>query len=193
MNRNFKHLNIHLNKLLQDVYGSPPDPRHTEWARQMFDLLFANNKEIHSVLDAGCGDNAFMREWFEGIGAKYTGIALRSSSPNVTNMDFSFLEYEDDSFDLVLSRHSLEHSPMPIITLMEWHRVSKAWLCLILPNPLEYGWAGLNHYSVMHPTQIEFLLKRAGWNIIWSDFSEKTELRYYCEKVRKSEYEKATE
>lgn len=190
MNRDFKHLNIHLNKLVDDVYASPPDTQHTEWAKEVFDIWFTPNREVKTVLDVGCGDTAFMKDLFENVGAKYTGIALKSNNLNVTNMDFSFLDYEDDSFDLIFSRHSLEHSPMPIVTLMEWYRVSKAWLCLILPNPLHYGWAGLNHYSVMHPTQIESLLKRAGWNIIWANFDEKSELRYMCEKIRKTEYEK---
>lgn len=192
MNRDFRHLNIYLNKLVSDVYPAPVDEQHTEWALQMFNLWFAKNKEVKSVLDAGCGDTAFMKPHFEKIGAEYTGVALNSDNPNVQNVDFTFLPFEDDSFDLVWSRHSLEHSPMPIITLMEWYRVSKAWLCLVLPNPVTYGWAGLNHYSVMHPTQVEFLLKRVGWNVIWSDFSEPSELRYMCEKVRKTEYEKAT-
>lgn len=193
MNRDFRHLNIYLNRLMQDVYPAPPDDGHTHWARQIFDKAFGNNPFVKTVLDVGCGDTAFMKPWFEAIGAEYTGIAINSNSPDVTNMDFTFLDFEDDSFDVVVSRHSLEHSPMPLITLMEWHRVSKAWLCLVLPNPLEYGWVGLNHYSVLHPTQVEFLLKRAGWSIIWTDFGEKSELRYYCEKTRKTEYEKATE
>ena len=192
MNRNFSNINTYLNKLLQDIYASPPDEKHTAWARNVFDKWFLNNTSVKTVLDVGCGDTALIKDWFGAIGAEYTGIALNSNNPNVTNMDFSFLSFEDDSFDLIWSRHSLEHSPMPLLTLMEWYRVSKSWLCLILPNPLEYGWAGLNHYSVMHPTQIEFLLKRAGWNVIWTDFSEPSELRYMCEKIVKTEYEKAT-
>lgn len=193
MNRDFRHLNLYLNKLIPDAYNAPPDEQHTKWALEVFNLWWANNKQVKEVLDVGCGDTAFMKPYFEGMGAKYHGIALNSNSPDVTNGDFSFLDFEDESVDLIWSRHSLEHSPMPLISLMEWYRVSRAWLCLVLPNPIYYGWAGLNHYSVMHPNQIEFLLKRAGWNIIWSNFSEETELRYVCEKVRKSEYEKATE
>jgi len=194
MNRDFSRINTYLNRLLEDVYGQPEDPGHAKWARDVFENWFEPYSEIKALLDVGCGDDAFMRKWFEEEkGVKYTGIAIKTLSPNVINMDFSFLDFPDNSFDCILSRHSLEHSPMPLLTLMEWYRVSRAWLCVILPNPVAYGWAGLNHYSVMHPNQIEFLLGRAGWNPIWSDFSEPTELRYFCEKNRKSEYEKATE
>lgn len=192
MNRDFSRINTYLNKLVQDIYDQPVDPGHTKWALDVFDNWFKPYKNIKTLLDVGCGDTAFMKERFESIGIEYTGVALKTNNPNVHNMDFSFLNFDDNSFDIIFSRHSLEHSPMPVLTLMEWYRVSKSWLCLILPNPITYGWAGLNHYSVMHPNQVEFLLERAGWNIIWSDFNEPSELRYMCEKIRKSEYEKAT-
>ena len=147
---------------------------------------------VKRVLDVGCGDTAFMKEMFESECINYTGIALRTNHPDVINMDFTFLDFPDNSFDMIFSRHSLEHSPMPIISLMEWHRVSSAWLCLILPNPLAFGWTGRNHYSVLHPSQAEFLLDRAGWHIIWTDFTNPNELRYMCEKIRTSEYERST-
>lgn len=188
--RNFHRINIYLNQLLDDVYPQPPDPGHIAWATQVFERWFLPNQVGESILDVGCGDTAFMRPLFEGIGLKYTGIAVKTVDPNILNMDFSFLDFDDDTFDVIFSRHSLEHSPMPLLTLMEWNRVSSHFLCLILPNPIKWGWTGKNHYSVLHPDQIEFLLNRAGWKIIWTDFSEDTELRYMCEKNRKSEYEK---
>lgn len=191
MNRDFVHLNTHLNRLMDDIYPQPEDSGHTHLAEDVFYKWFKSSLKIKSILDVGCGDTAFMMPMFESINVKYTGVALKTSNPKVTNMDFSFLEYEDNSFDCILSRHSLEHSPMPLVSLMEWNRVSRHFLCLILPNPEYYGWTGLNHYSVLHPNQAEFLLKRAGWNIIWTDFSEPTELRYMCEKDTQSEYDKA--
>ena len=44
------------------------------------------------------------------------------------NADYNFLEYPDNSFDLVFSRHSLEHSPFPVLTLMEWYRVARDFM-----------------------------------------------------------------
>jgi hypothetical protein len=52
---------------------------------------------------------------------------------------------------------------------MEWERVSKYWLGLVLPAPEWYGVKGINHYSVMHHEQIENLLARAGWKVLWND------------------------
>ena len=190
MLRNFSRLNMYLNMLLDDVYPQPTDAGHTKWANQVFEKWFMPNGLGESVLDVGCGDTAFMKSRFESVGMKYTGVAVRTINPEIVNADFSFLDFDDNSFDVIFSRHSLEHSPMPIITLMEWNRVSSHLLCLILPNPITYGWAGRNHYSMLHPDQVEFLLNRSGWHIIWTDFSEESELRYMCEKVQKSEYGK---
>jgi len=191
LKRNFNHLDIYLNKLIQDIYPQPEDAGHTGMANDLFEKWIApyptNTK---NVLDVGCGDTAFMSQWFEDVGIEYTGVALGGNHPKVVHEDFSFLPFEDGQFDMVFSRHSLEHSPMPLISLMEWHRVSNHLLCLILPNPDHFGWAGQNHYSMLHPNQVEFLLGRAGWNIVWTDFEERQELRYMCEKVRGTEYDK---
>lgn len=177
---------------MDDIYPQPTDPGHTKWATDVFNKWFKNESSIKNILDVGCGDSAFMKPMFDSIGIKYTGISLRTDNPDIINMDFNFLEFDDNSFDCIFSRHSLEHSPMPLIALMEWFRVSNHLLCLILPNPKEFGWVGKNHYSVMSPNQVEFLLDRAGWKIIWTDFSEGAELRYMCEKSRKSNYERVT-
>ena len=113
---------------------------------------------------------------------------MGTDNPNVLNMDFSFLEFEDDMFDCVISRHSLEHSPMPILTLMEWHRVAKSYLCLVMPNPSKFGYVGKNHYAVMPKQQIKWLLRRAGWRILETEYTE-DEFRFLCLKFPVIGYE----
>lgn len=137
---------------------------------------------------------------FERHNVTYEGVAIgedvqvaQSKGRNVKKMDFTFLDYSDKSFDLVFARHALEHSPFPLITLMEWHRVAKSWLGIVLPAPEWYTYKGLNHYSVMEKGQIENLLERAGWRPIWMDVDEKAfgktaavkphEYWYMCEKI----------
>ena len=44
---------------------------------------------------------------------------------DVRNMDQSFLDFADETFDLVWCRHCLEHSPMPFFTLTQLVRVLK--------------------------------------------------------------------
>jgi ubiquinone/menaquinone biosynthesis C-methylase UbiE len=192
--RDYSYFDKYITQLLQDVYPQPEDAGHTRMAQEIIDRWLSLMTTCHSVLDAGCG-TGFCQPMFERYGVAYEGICLgkdyftaQELGHNVKRMDFNFLEYADESVDLIFSRHSLEHSPMPLLTLMEWHRVSLNWLCVVLPNPVHYGWSGQNHYSVMHPKQIEFLLERSGWHIMWTDFSEPTELRYMAEKERRSLY-----
>lgn len=189
--RTYLHLDGYLNSLIEDVYPQPQDEGHTAWAFEAFDAIISPHTDIQTVLDVGCGE-AFMQEWFTKIGAKYTGITLgkedivkaKELGRNVLEMDFSFLDFPDSSFDLILSRHSLEHSPMPLLTLMEWHRVSKKYLLLINPTPTGFGWAGRNHYSVMNSEQLEFLLDRANFRLLFREETEQ-EYRYMCVKKGK--------
>lgn len=196
--RNFLDVNRYLDILLADIYPQPPDQGHISMAGQVI-YKWCRDLACNNVLDVGCGQG-IAYPFFAELGIDYTGVTLgddykvcKDLGLNVYKQDFTFLSFGNESFDMIFSRHSLEHSVMPLISLMEWERVSRNFLCLILPNPDWYKWAGLNHYSVMHPNQVEFLLDRAGWHIIWSDFDEPQELRYMCEKKHKSHYDKYLE
>ena len=180
MTRDYKHIDQHLNKLLGEVYPQPDDPGHTRMAQKVIDQWASRMTTCHSVLDVGCG-TAFCQPMFENWGMSYEGICLgedylvgKELGRNVKRMDFNFLEYEDESFDLVFSRHSLEHSPMPILSLMEWRRVAKNWLGLILPAPEWYTYKGQNHYSVMNLDQINNLLDMSGWRLLWQEVHMET-------------------
>ena len=184
MNRSFLNWNVYLNKLLVDDYPSPADKGHTRLLRGIIHEWISKLKGVTSVLDVGCGDAAIAEPFFRNLGIEYTGIALgldahkhKKRSVKAINADFSFLEeFADNSFDLIFSRHSLEHSPAPLLTLMEWHRVSQHFLCLVLPNPDHWGRTGLNHYSCLYDDQWKFLAERAGWGMIWN---KKTDQEYW--------------
>lgn len=200
--RDFTHINSYLDKLYGDIYQQPEDAGHTRYAQKVIDHWCSRMTTCKSVLDVGCGEG-FCQPMFEKWGVKYEGVAIgedvinaQAKGRNVKRMDFSFLEYPDNSFDLIFARHSLEHSPMPVITLMEWARVSTNWLGIVLPAPEWYTYTGLNHYSVMNMEQVKNLLNVAGWKVMWEDIhfelfdKEKPESRtpneYWlmCEKKR---------
>ena len=173
--RNYEHIDSYITKLYGEIYAQPEDVGHTRLAQKVVDHWCSRMTTCHSVLDVGAGQG-FCQPMFERWSIKYTGVALgedvvvaQGLNRNVAKMDFSFLDYEDNSFDWIFSRHSLEHSPMPLLTLMEWKRVAKNWLGIVLPAPEWYTFAGLNHYSVMNMAQIRHLLDVAGWNVMWDD------------------------
>lgn len=209
--RDWSRMDGYLNVLLSEVYPQPigENDEHPALAREVIDLWMSRLTGCNTVLDVGCGEG-FAQPIFERWGAKYEGVSLstdviaaQKKGRNVKKMDFSFLEYDENSFDLVFSRHSLEHSPMPLLTLMEWARVSKQWLGLIVPAPEWYTFRGLNHYSVMTRGQLESIMEPSGWRIIWSEIGYKSrgiiadqegkevlsppeihEYRLFCEKKR---------
>jgi SAM-dependent methyltransferase len=189
MIRDFDNVNRYLNILLSDDYGQEPDNGHTMMIKEVMDK-WISNMNSKTVLDIGCGATAIAETFFKRRGMKYTGISLgidaekaQALGRNVVKADMTFLPKEwDESFDLIWARHVVEHSPMPIITLFEFNRVSKAHLCLIVPKPDFFGRYGKQHYSVLYDDQWRFLMDRAGWGVIWEDHDHPQEYRFMAEK-----------
>jgi SAM-dependent methyltransferase len=198
--RDWSRIDGYLTSLLTDIYPQPSGgDEHSDMAKGVIDKWMSRLTNCNTVLDVGCGEG-FCQPFFEKWGVQYEGICLGrdyvvavENGRNVKKMDFSFLEYPENSFDLIFSRHSLEHSPMALLTLMEWAFVSRQWLGLVMPHPSFYTYKGLNHYSVLEHGQISSLLDRAGWKIVWDELGYiKTdtqgtvvhELQIFCEKKR---------
>jgi ubiquinone/menaquinone biosynthesis C-methylase UbiE len=189
--RNFNHLNGYLDELYEDIYEQPVDEKHTFLAiTAAMDMVY-ELENCDTVLDVGCGE-AFMQDTFEEMGMEYLGVCLgtdyltaHENGKNVDEQDFNFLPYPEETFDLIFARHALEHSPMPILTLFDWHRVAKHWLCLIMPKPKFWQFIGRNHYSVMALSQCRVLLRRAGWDLVYEDHTHPWEYRFLCKKIER--------
>ena len=187
--RDWLFIDKYYQELLQDIYEQPEDVGHTMMAKEIIEKWFPK-MDGRTVVDMGCG-TGFCSDFVEEQGKEYIGIeeGTVSKSPIILNKDFSFTGFKDNTFDIVLSRHSLEHSPFPLLTLMDWHRISKKYLLLVLPNPDYYTYMGRNHYSVMNKQQTRWILRRAGWEVMETDYSEHTELRFLCEKRDRKSFE----
>jgi ubiquinone/menaquinone biosynthesis C-methylase UbiE len=201
--RDYSNMERYLNGFQNDIYPQPEDEGHTRYAQEIVDEWMTKMTSCTSVLDVGCG-TGFCQPMFEKFGIAYTGITLgqdfltaTSLGRNVKKMDYSFLDFPDESFDLIFARHSLEHSPMPLLTMKEWYRVSKQWCGVVLPAPELFTFRGINHYSVMNERQAELSFASAGWAAIWksiayhkpvsegNDIPELPfEYRYMLEKIR---------
>jgi len=158
MDRDFTNLNKYLNRLQKEVYEQPYDEGHKDWAYNAIHTLVP---PISSVLDVGCGSGFCQPIFHDEMGIMWTGQDFF-----LDGTDFSFLPYADNSYDMVFARHVLEHSPMPLITLMEWHRVSKQYALIVLPAPEYWQVFGKNHYYVLPKAQWWNLFNEAGWKIV---------------------------
>lgn len=185
--RDYRHIEAYLSDLVPDVYAQPPDDKHNALTHEVIQHWVAL-LELESALDVGCGQGhalAMLAEYAERVEGVTLGDdydVCQAQGMPVQKADMSFLPYDDGEFDLVFARHALEHSPMPLLTLMEWQRVSRKWLVLVVPSLTSFGWYGRNHYYVLLPQQWTGLIERAGWEIILSeDSTDEFEHRFFCE------------
>jgi SAM-dependent methyltransferase len=170
----YRRLDAFLRRLQEDVYPEPPSELHDRLSAEVFSRLQA----LHplpagaKVLDVGCGQGVAL-ELFRQAGMDAVGITLgpdaevcRAKGFTVLEMDFTFLDFEDGSFDLVWCRHALEHSVMPFFLLAEMRRILKPGGVLYLevpaPDTACAHQTNPNHYSVLGKSMLLELVRRAG-------------------------------
>lgn len=183
--RDYTRIEEYLNKLQKDIYEQPPDDGHTEWAREAIKSLTPLDVRTKKVLDIGCASK-FCEHFF----VKWFGMTYTGQDYFVDESDFSFLPYDDDEFDLIFARHVLEHSPMPLLTLMEWHRVCRQYAIIILPAPEYWQTFGRNHYYVLPKEQWWNLFDLSGWKVLKEeDFTTSDEIfmKHYMPEAEQKE------
>jgi len=189
--RDYKYIERYLNQLIADIYPQPPDTGHLESAKEIVTKWLPLLSGLNTIVDVGCGQGQvipLLSKYAPTIGVTLGEDAkiAKGKGFDVKHADMSFLPFVDNQFDLIFARHVLEHSPMPLLTLMEWHRVSKQWALIIVPGLNHFGPSGRNHYYVLKDDQWVNLFTRAGWHPIWMDksVSPVQETRFMCEKNR---------
>jgi len=165
------------------IYDEGTSPMHETLTKQVIDqyVLPLNIPKNGKVLDLGCGPGYFLNYMREQGYTDLTGVSLspedvkmcEANGHAIKKYDMSFLPqqdgYYDESVDFIFLRHSLEHSPYPIFTLMEYNRVLKQGSKMYIEVPApdcerKHEW-NLNHYSILGTEQLAALLVRTGFNI----------------------------
>jgi SAM-dependent methyltransferase len=172
----YGRLEAFLRRLNTEIYPEPRSALHDQISQQAFALV----QSLHPLargalaLDIGCGQGVAL-ELFRDAGLNGVGItfgadaeACRAKGLEVRDMDFTFVEFDDESFDLVWCRHALEHSVMPYFLISEMHRVMKPGGVLYLETPAPdtacRHETNPNHYSVLGKSMILELLRRTGFS-----------------------------
>lgn len=152
--RDYSGLDRALDQLAADVYRDMPQGQHAEISRNVIRLLVEKGIITDGTLTldvgAGCGIGAVE---LSKNGAAVTCVDLDPQIESVTKADQSFLPLADAQFELVWARHVLEHSIMPMFTLMEYRRVMRegahCYVEVPAPDTDAQHELNANHYSIL--------------------------------------------
>lgn len=165
------------------IYDEGESPFHKTITSHVVKTYFdpINLAKDAKILDLGCGPGYFLDEIKERSYTNYLGITLsagdikicQDKGHKIESHDLSFLNqkdgFDDESVDFIFLRHALEHSPFPIITLMEYNRVlkkdSKIYIEVPAPDCERKHEYNANHYSILGQSQLAALLIRTGFTI----------------------------
>jgi len=165
------------------IYDEDDSELHKNITKQVVEKYIdpLNIPKNAKILDLGSGPGYFLDEMKARGYTDLTGVGLspgdnkiaRDKGHTIKEYDLSFLPqqdgYYDESVDFIFCRHTLEHSPYPIFTLMEYNRILKQHhkIYIEVPQPdcdrkHEFN---ANHYSILGIQQLAALLDRTGFNI----------------------------
>jgi ubiquinone/menaquinone biosynthesis C-methylase UbiE len=121
------------------------------WApsiRRIILLMFAKGRSFKKVLEVGAGDGSILQKLSDyNFGSEYHAVEISDSgvahirSRNIKDLvsvqefDGYKLPFEDDSFDLVILSHVLEHVEHERLLLREIKRVSSNF---VIEVPIDY-------------------------------------------------------
>jgi len=95
--------------------------------------------DVRAVLDAGCGNGAFLNslpDGYQAVGLDFSQEALKYVKAKAIYVDIAALPFESASFDLVTCLEVLEHLPSGVFekAVSELQRVSKRYIIISVPN-----------------------------------------------------------
>ena len=164
------------------VYHEPETPDFhnkliDELNRQVIDpMLIPFDTQI---LDIGCGSGYWMEKMREKGYDRLTGITYadddiafcNEKKLHVLKNDFTFTELPDSYAGFIFCRQALEHSPFPMLTLLEFNRLlkkdGKAYIEVPAPDMDRKHEENVNHFSILGPKMWRELYRRAGFHIDW--------------------------
>ncbi|MEW7280011.1 class I SAM-dependent methyltransferase [Aquimarina sp. 2201CG1-2-11] len=116
--------------------------RQTDMSRQCINYVFNQIKSDNSTfIDVGCG-NGFLLDYANKKGFRTTGCDIIGGKTfehsDYYQASIENLPFEDNSFDVVFSTHTLEHVIDFEKAVKELKRVTKKTLCVVVPCQRAY-------------------------------------------------------
>ncbi len=96
----------------------------------------------NTVLDVGCGNGYLANTVYDKYKVEVCGIDIivptQNDNVRFIKGEIENIPFEDNSFDTVLSTHTLEHIPDIMRAVKEIRRVAKKRIILVVPREREY-------------------------------------------------------
>lgn len=135
---------------------------------------FIDNHTFKSALDVGIGIGDGLKR-FKERNIPVKGITISESEKDdaedlgydVSVMDMQFLDFPDDSFDLVWCRHALEHAFMPLVAVMEFNRVLQkgGFLYVEVPSNNNLNSQNSQHLSMFCDEHWQYIFRWVGFQL----------------------------
>jgi len=128
-------------------------------------LDFKNKK----ILDVGCENGVILKHLKETFDCEINGVTLgnilEENKNFIKSADMHELPFDDESFDIILTMHTLEHAISPYIALAEINRVLKTGgkIIVIMPEEGDVWTSVKQHYSTLTFRQLFNLLNKTGF------------------------------
>jgi len=124
------------------------------------------------VLCVGCRNTAEIDYFLQKGARQVTGIDLYSTSPEVLVMDMHNMTFPADSFDIVYSTHSLEHSYDIQKVVDEFVRVCKNGGVVMIEVPVKFETNEVDRVDMGSLATLHSKFGEALSEVIWSDTQE---------------------
>ena len=166
-----------LHKLAATASHEPRTGTHDNLPKLVAPVALDGFNEGSKVLDVGCGSGPFLElcreRGIEAIGITVDLVDLSACIGHgykAHQMDMHDLQFRDEEFGLVWARHSLEHSPFPLLALSEFKRVLAPGGRLYVEVPAPGTWcnheSNPNHYSIFTDKAWQWLFEKAGFDLV---------------------------
>ena len=152
----------------------PSDELHQLMAKEFWEKV---PKDFNKILDVGCSDG-YMVKVFKDYGKEAVGINdflyptdklyIEEHNLEVYTMDMHCMVFDNESFDAIWCRHTLEHSFAPLQVLSEIYRITKqnGYLFAVLPPPPDPQEPYEGHWHQIPLYQFKYLLEMCNFEIL---------------------------
>lgn len=177
-------LKFYYSHVLSAGYDDSPKTSHPDTMTDVIERFLdpLGLPKDSKILDLGCGSGDFLDDMRTRGYTDVTGITLNRDDhtacedkghTSLRYKDTNFLDDRDESVDLLFARRSLERTPFPYITLLEYNRVLRPQrhLYVEVSDP-RCDIANKNKkdlYSLMDRDMWISLLHRAGFDVDWHE------------------------